>query len=458
MKIRFFILKDQMGNQLSEYFQNHWEECQTQEFLFAQNTWLDIHGRSGLKEGAEYTFNAPEALKNALMEGNKQEIFRLNRIPVSRVGEEEPLRSLEALILDQKLLFLRMQQDNGKFKYVKPASYPMVSDLAKRAAYLLGLDFALVQVVMNRQRRYVVRKINPAPKMREKDFLTLTRYIEKLKQTLPNTGGEVLLGADPEFMLANGRNGKMMFASDFFPRLGRVGCDDIRSRNQQKRPVAEIRPDPDYSPVKLTENIFLALREAEQMAPYRSVKWLAGSQPFNSFSTGGHVHFSQVAFNGHLLRALDVYAALPLFLIEVPESAAARRKRYGMLGDYRLKNYGGFEYRTLASWLVSPEWTQSVLCLCKVIAESYPVLKSQIFLSVENQRAFYRGERELFREIVLEELYPELRQLKAYEVYEEPLEWFFKQIKNQKRWNEKSDIRISWGLRPANIRPRRARS
>lgn len=266
-----------------------------------------------------------------------------------------------------------------------------------------------------------------------------------------------MLGADPEFMLANARNGRMMAASDFFPRLGRVGCDDIRSRNHQKRPVAEVRPDPAFSPLTLTENISLALREASRMAPYRSVKWLAGSQPFAGFSTGGHVHFSQVVLNGHLLRALDVYAALPLFLLEVPESAAARRKRYGMLGDYRLKEYGGFEYRTLASWLVAPEWTRAVLCLCKVIADSYPVLKSEVFLRPEMQRAFYRGERDFLREVVLGELYPELRMLRAYEKYKEPLEWLFEQIRGQRKWNEKNDIRLGWGISPAPVRSRRRR-
>ncbi len=446
MKLRFWAPGDAYGTALAKELESRWETFHMEKTVKYGQTWLNLAFASGLREGAEYTFNPPEGIANTLDPERRREIFLLNRVPEA-VPEEESLRRVEALVLDQQLLYLRLVPSKGRARAVRAQLYPQAAELARRAAYVLGADFAKIRLSMNRGHRYGVETVSLYPVLREKDWQALIRYLEGLKHTLPNTGGSVMLGADPEFMLANARSGRMMPASDFFPRSGRVGCDDVRLRGLLKHPVAEIRPTPDVSPIKLTENIRLALEEARMLAPYHSIRWLAGSLPFRGFSTGGHVHFSRVAFNGHLLRALDVYVGLPLYLVEAPERAAIRRKRYGLLGDYRLKSYGGFEYRTPASWLVGPEWTRAALCLCKVVADSYPVLENDLLLMPEMQRAFYEGKREALRAVVLERVYPALRRLRAFENYRRPLEWLFEQIRQRKIWEEKKDFRGQWGLR-----------
>jgi hypothetical protein len=68
-------------------------------------------------------------------------------------------------------------------------------------------------------------------------------------------------------------------------------------------------------------------------------------------------------------------------MIENPRSASLRRKRYGNLADFRIKKYGGFEYRTLGSWLVSPEITRGVLCLAKITISHYLELDQNYFAS-----------------------------------------------------------------------------
>ena len=455
MKLRFIAPKNEWGEAVVRYFQGHWEECRVQEIQVGGRMWLDIHSRSGLREGTEYTFNAPEALQNCFSEERKQKIFRLNRIPEVEEAANT-VRLLEVLVVDQQLAGFRIRQGNGNWKEIKAGVYAAAAELGKRAVYLLGLDVARVRVGVSRQRQYQVWEVDPAPALNRKEQLWLFDYLESLKHTLPNTGGEAMLGADPEFMLMKSRTGRMMPASNFFPRLGIVGCDAIRTRDHRKRPVAEIRPEPAVSPLELVEHIQTALQAANRLTPYHSIRWLAGSQPFAGFSTGGHVHFSHTACNGHLLRALDVYAAVPVFLLEMPENAAARRRKYGMLGDYRLKEYGGFEYRTLPSWLVSPEWTRAVLCLCKVIAGSYSVLDTSLFFDPEMQQNFYQGKRGFFRENVIRDLEFRLRQVKRYDDYREPLDWLFAQIREKKRWNEKGDVRAQWGI-PVAANRRRSR-
>lgn len=44
--------------------------------------------------------------------------------------------------------------------------------------------------------------------------------------------------------------------------------------------------------------------------------------PQPGFPLGGHLHFSGVALNGALLRALDNYLALPLALLEDKRAVA----------------------------------------------------------------------------------------------------------------------------------------
>ena len=98
--------------------------------------------------------------------------------------------------------------------------------------------------------------------------------------------------------------------------------------------------------------------------------------PFRGHPIGGHIHFSQIQLTTDLLHALDTYLAIPDLLVEGSHRSRRRRRRYGYLGEYRLEGHGGFEYRTLSSWITTIHRAQATLSLAKIIAVEYPRLKT----------------------------------------------------------------------------------
>jgi hypothetical protein len=304
----------------------------------------------------------------------------------------------------------------------------------------------MITVAVTGKRKFKVLNIDPSPVIRKKDLNSLVSKLEALYYHNPSQEFKpIKLGADPEFMLFNSKSGKMVAASEFFPREGIVGCDNIRIPNRQQRPVAEIRPSPELSPHILIDNIRHALKTANKMAPYRKVKWVAGSHPTGNYSIGGHIHFSNIKLSYAVLRALDNFVAIPIFLIENPITAGLRRKKYGAPGDFRTKNHGGFEYRTLASWLVSPDITRGVLCLAKIAVSHYGELNKNYFASLDAQKAFYRGDQEYFKPI-FEDLWSKICQTDMYQQYVDELKIIHDMIIDNKRWNEKHDLCKTWEI------------
>jgi hypothetical protein len=306
----------------------------------------------------------------------------------------------------------------------------------------------MAEMVITGQRKVKVARIDSSPEIREKDLKVLLRKLDKIGKSQENKR-EIKIGADPEFMMANSKNGRMVSASEFFPREGLVGCDNIRIPSRQQRPIAEIRPKPDESPLQLLNNIKQALNSANKMAPYRNVKWVAGSQPFSGYSIGGHIHFSNVELNSRLMRALDGYVGLPIFLIENQETAVKRRRKYGFLADYRTKEYGGFEYRTPGSWLVSEDITRAVLCLAKIVASNYLYLIQNPFITAENQRAFYEGDQNYLRPAFYD-IWHDIVNLEIYELYREHLKILPQMIAELTIWDEKKDIKKAWSVSGAS--------
>lgn len=410
------------------------------------------------ESGIKKSINTFKAVNGCLDKEITADMLKENNI--SYIGDEEGIiRSYEVLISDLSIVSIRLVyhgRNSGKPKYVRESDHPKLAELAKRIFLILGLDIGVVRLAYTTRRRLRVVGVEPSPVMRNQDleqFLEKIDEIYLLDKTLPSRN--VKLGADPEFMIFNSKTNRMLSASQFFPREGLVGCDNIRIPNRQQRPVAEIRPHPSSCPLKLSNNIKQALDTASRMAPYQNVKWLAGSQPGGAYSIGGHLHFSNTRLNASIIRALDNYVAIPIFLLEEPGPAARRRRKYGFLGDYRLKDYGGFEYRTPASWLVSPQITTAVLCLAKIVASSYYTLSKNFLNSAEAQRAFYEGDQDYFRPI-FPELWADIKKTIMYNEYQEELQVLAEMISSQITWNEKVDFRKAWKLKA--IPRRRLRS
>ncbi|MDD3365579.1 MAG: hypothetical protein PHZ03_11410, partial [Syntrophomonas sp.] len=445
---------NQMSETIKSFLESRGGSISCREELIGASVYLSISAKCGSSD-REYKINSPQGILNSINIEFVEQILRVNGIGHENTSGDILNREYEVLVFEMSTISIKQKiygKASTQIKYIQEDQCKKIADLAKRIIYLMGLDYGMVKIGLTGARKARVLSVNSSPLIREMDIKTLLRKLDRL---ISNTEGmesqEVKMGADPEFMLANARNGRMVPASQFFPREGIVGCDNIRIPSRQQRPVAELRPKPDYSPLQLLSNLKQALYSANTLSPYRNIKWLAGSQPFGGYSIGGHIHFSNVTLNNHILRALDNYVGLPLFLIENQITAVKRRKKYGFLADFRTKDYGGFEYRTPGSWLVSPEVTTAAFCLGKIVASNYLQLTRNCFITIEAQRAFYEGDQEYLRPL-FRDIWADIQNLSMYNSFSEELQFIADMIQNDMNWDERVDIRKTWGINNASRR------
>lgn len=449
INLNIFHQANQAGEKLLNQLRENYSNITFQELRIGDRTFLKLVIKNNEESELYKTINIPPVLLNCMNNELVEQILDINHIAFGNKNEEMVIKTYNVLIFDMSVISIKMinlSNQKNPSKYIKESECKRIVELAKKAIYVVGLDYAMVTIALTGKRKIKIMSIDPAPVVRDKDLKILMDKLELVlrykKYTVEN---QVKLGADPEFMIFNSKSGKLVAASELFPQKGVVGCDDIRIPNRQQRPVAEIRPEPDVSPRQLFINIKQALNSASKLAPYRNVKWIAGSQPLNGYSIGGHIHFSNIELNYGILRALDNYVGIPVFLIENPVTAARRRKKYGYLADYRIKDYGGFEYRTPGSWLVSPEITMAVLCLAKIVASHYIELNKNYLISANAQKAFYEGNQDYFR-LIFKDLWQNIAKTKTYTIYSRELQVLTDMVINGLTWNEKLDLRQAWNL------------
>lgn len=336
-----------------------------------------------------------------------------------------------------------------------------VGELATRAFYAAGLDAGSVDIGLSSGGKLYLIDINACPRMSSAIASAYAKHIQSWMQRmevyrstslLPSLLNmketkcpQYLLGADPEFAMRDLRTGRMVFASDYFPMNGIIGCDARRVKmGKSGYPLAEVRPTPTQSPLELYERIGKALRRASRMVPSRYIQWRAGTLPFSQLPAGGHIHFGMLP-TSQLLRALDNYLAVIFLLLENPAAARSRRRKYGWLGDYRLKAHGGFEYRVVPSWLVSPVFTRGALCLAKVIGCDWHYLDHDFFTDPKAKLAFRQADQNFFR-AELATILAAIRSLPSYASYATEIEAMLVYIEQNKRWKTANDIRRSWRL------------
>lgn len=321
--------------------------------------------------------------------------------------------------------------------------------LATRAIHALGLDFGMVSLGLGPKGLLHVLDISPTPvlngRLLELYSQAIEQYMEREDRLLHTGIQNVKLGTDIEVMLRNPQ-GKMVLASNYFTRKGRVGCDARSVQFDGKRlPLMELRPDPDTTPEGLYHNLREVMQEAVRKINREHVEWRGGSMPFRAYSTGAHLHFSNVPFSSQFVKALDNYVGLPLMAVEEPKTAQLRRPQYGFLGDVRHKEYGGFEYRTPASFIVDSEITLAAFCLAYLVALYHRELPCFDLYSLQIQQAFYEGNKEEILPIILRN-HEYLRRVPLYERYREYIEILFDKIEQGQTWDENVDIREVWGL------------
>lgn len=375
-------------------------------------------------------------------------IVRLYRVPLF------DLTPLACFRLDNNPVWInqRIQRVHGSFTEVsleEDLVVKRVHNLAIRALHAVGLDMGLVSIGMGAKGMLYIVDITANPVLEGK-LLDLYQnavndFIDREERLDRHNFGPIRLGTDIELMLQNPQ-GKMVLASNFLSRKGRVGCDDRSVQFDGKRlPLVELRPDPDYSPLGLLNNLRDVMKEASSLINRRMVQWKAGSMPFRPYSTGAHVHFSGVPYSSHFVKVLDNYVGLPLMMVEDQRTASLRRPKYGFLGDVRQKDYGGFEYRTPASFIVDPDVTAAALCIAYLVALHHRDLSVTDIYEPGLQTAFYKGDTEVLLPVVERNLNA-LGQLATYERFRDYIEPLVNMIQTRRTWKENVDVRTVWGV------------
>ncbi|CAN5950558.1 unnamed protein product [Sphagnum jensenii] len=176
------------------------------------------------------------------------------------------------------------------------------------------------------------------------------------------------LGSDPEFAFYDSYSRRKVNAASLGmkPALA-AGCD-------QNQRLAELRCWPSTSAVEHVAGILASLRWMYRIYPStRDYCWVAGAWCDND-GIGGHVHFGRKRPNRELeVAGLDglatAFRQLEFFSNEDWDRRSAGDpigQRYGRLGDIRPQLHG-YEYRTLPSWLCSPQKAFTVVTASKLV-------------------------------------------------------------------------------------------
>jgi len=324
-----------------------------------------------------------------------------------------------------------------------------ILSLAQKGIHALGLDFGVVTIGKGLNNRYYILDIDPSCRWMTHGCLDAYKkqFIETILKydNLINNKQNITIGADPECLLKDKENEKLILASDFFQNEGSFGLDE-RSIEAGKKffPLMEIRPKHSLNPIEVFQSIEVILTDVYRYIHYKNVGLYAGSMPIYNYWIGGHIHFGMKP-NAKLVKALDTYLAIPMMMIEKSHSARQRKSKYGILGNYREKSHGGFEYCSISSWLVSPKITVGVLCLAKVIAQEYLNIKDEIHYSYSDVRAYYLVNKGYFKDKI-KSIIKNIKNTYTYKIYKPKIDYLFEMIESGNEWSEEIDIKQTWGL------------
>jgi hypothetical protein len=204
----------------------------------------------------------------------------------------------------------------------------------------------------------------------------LTRTLTPKLQETPRLLNHFTLGADPEFVLYEPRNGVRLDGAALGLRTGQAFGVDSNGR------LLEIRPKPTRWALELLASTLVTMRWLALCKPETmSYEWRAGAFLLRD-GLGGHVHIGRKADSrSDEVRALDVLSDMLTALGVYPAAEVAARRagdqfnqRYGQPGDIRLQTHG-YEYRTFPSWLDSPWIAYLSIVLSKLLVYDPDVFK-----------------------------------------------------------------------------------
>jgi hypothetical protein len=395
--------------------------------------------------------NHPDSVKKIANRSYLTSILKMNQITVSDKHNDAMVKKFIQIPVCNLLALAVM----NKGQRLNKQHWRRACDIAVRSVHCLQLDFALVHIQVSVNGSLSVVDVDPAPKLsRELAAMfgkAMIQCIEEKRESA-ETMKPIVIGADVELLLITPQ-GKISPASLYVKRHGMVGYDALRLRKSKKlHPILELRPRPATHPNTLFKHLERAFRVARGKVRSKSLSWWAGAMPIGQLPLGGHLHASRCKLDSELLRVLDHYLALPLLLCEA-ESGRNRRRKYGLLGDFRRQFHGGFEYRPLPSWMVTPELAKAVIALFYVLIRCYRELiptSEYSLASLQVQAAYYNGNKSVLLSIV-KALWNEIEKLSLFARYQSWIEPLRQQSVAMSAWQERVDIRSLWNLHTTSL-------
>jgi len=209
----------------------------------------------------------------------------------------------------------------------------------------------------------------------ETTFKRITQNNNKINNIWISDGiNDSVLGSDPEFVLKNKINNKIIYANNLLNYEDILGSDG---------PMAELRPDPAITPKELITNIKNIFKTGISNNNINYLQWLAGcfyKTKYRSYKIGGHIHigtpiqiikayqYDNLTYFFYCLnKILDELIGIPLTKLDGITKSIERRKGYGYFGELRTVN-SRLEYRTLSgTWLSHPLLAEAVIGTVKAI-------------------------------------------------------------------------------------------
>lgn len=387
----------------------------------------------------QYGLNVKEELENerlfliTIFELHMLSWYRVNG-QLDRIGNQRFItRDLNGQVTDDDSILLEK-------------TLRQIEVVASRALYAYELDAGVVLLAVSGTGSLAVRKIWSLLDIPiQFDYEMIREGFKQYEHSISRQTAQenVLIGADPEFVLINQQN-KIVSASTFFEGYlqEELGADAIMYQGKMIYPLVELRPAPKETPKQLYREIYSLLLDATHYIKDKQLEWLAGAMPHKGLALGGHIHLSGIVLTPRLLRLLDRGVAMVLAAIEDP-LGRGRYARYGGLGDYRRQSHGGFEYRTPPSWLVSPAVAKCSLLLAYTCAVHFEELSEREIYCARWVKAYYEGDYATLSECSRKML----DWMKSvYKDTEQDFHAIIHAMEHKKHWDEHIDIRKRWGI------------
>jgi len=190
---------------------------------------------------------------------------------------------------------------------------------------------------------------------------------------------DVALSADPEFILRDPHNGRLIYAANIL-KFGEIFGSD--------GPCVKIRPAAVKSVGEFVLNCREALSRGLDAKPVKNLHWFSNAAVEGKdirgylvyYCSGGHICFDTPRYlhlnikkDGYyffkcMSRILDELVAVPMVRLD-GLSSPIRRWMCSHTGFFHYE-HGKFEWRTLSgTWLSSPELAEAVLGVSKVVVQ-----------------------------------------------------------------------------------------